>query len=120
MKYLAMHHDNFESPVKAFISVFLGVLAILFTEVLVIQYIMIQGTPLAVLNNFVKMKIISMMSLWFIAPYQNSSLARYMNSPLYIDRFRKQKAYVTKQDLINSGLIVKVPPVAGSILHPQL
>jgi len=115
-----MYPENFASLGKAFVSVLFGVLAILHTEILVIHYIMIQGTPLAVLENFVKMKIISMMSFWFVAPYQNSSMSRYLNSPLYIDRFRKQKVYVTKQDLINGGLIAKVPPVVGSILHPQL
>jgi hypothetical protein len=104
IKYLSFHAENFKYPLRALVSSQLSLFSLLITEVLSIKYIMIQGDTLAVVNNFIKMKILSQFGLFFMEPYKFSSLTRFIGVPISIDRFRKSKVLISRDVLKGADL----------------
>ena len=90
-----MNDDKFKFIVRAFITSQLAIFTVLVTEILTIQYIMAHDTILDVINNFVKMKIISQFDDFCMHPYKHTSMAKFMGINIKIDTFRKTKVYVT-------------------------
>lgn len=60
---------------------------------------MIQGNTLDVVNNFIKMKILSQFGMFFMEPYKFSSLTRFIGVQINIDRFRKSKVLISRDIL---------------------
>lgn len=52
---------------------------------------------LAVINNFIKMKIIASFDDFFVEPYRHSPMAIFINKSVAIDKFRKNKIYIKKE-----------------------
>jgi hypothetical protein len=69
MKYLALHGEMFKYKYRAFLSCQLAIISVLVIESLSIKYMMVFSTVLDVINNFIKMKLISMFDDFFIEPY---------------------------------------------------
>jgi len=101
LKYLAYHMDNFKYPTRAFLACQIAIIAVLLTEILSIKYIMVQDDTLAVFNNFIKMKILSMFDNFFLEAYQHSSMARFIGININIDKFRKDKIYLPRKLLVD-------------------
>jgi len=57
-----------------------------------------------VFNNFIKMKILSSFDDFFVEPYKHSSMARFIGVSIPIDRFRKDKIFITKAEIMSLEL----------------
>lgn len=61
-----------------------------------VRYIMQQTTVLDLINFFIKLKIISQFSVFFVEPFKASSMTGFIDKPVFIDTFRKDKFFLTK------------------------
>ena len=99
MKYLILHNDDFKYDIRAFFACQLQIVTVLLIEVLSIKYIMMHDTVLNVIGNFIKLKIIATFDDFFINPYKNTALGKLIGVNFKIDRFRKQRVYVSIKDI---------------------
>jgi hypothetical protein len=60
---------------------------------------------LSVFNKFIKMKILSRFDDFFVEPYKLSTMTRFTGISLSMDRFRKDKIFITKADIKKYGLL---------------
>ena len=71
------------------------IIAVLFVETLSIVYLMQFDTVLTVIQEFVKLKILTQFDDFFLEPYKTSIFAKMIGHNLKVDEFRKNKVHIT-------------------------
>lgn len=97
MKFIALNPEKFKYGTRAYVSLQLAIFQILCVEALTIYYVMVFGTVLEVVNNFVKMKIISLFDDFFIEPYKTTHMAKFIGLQINIVKFRGEKIMVDQE-----------------------
>lgn len=78
----------------------MAIFSVIVVEILSIEYIMAHSTVLDVVNNFIKMKIISQFDDFFVDPYKMTSMAKFVGINIPVDRFRKAKIYINQSEIM--------------------
>lgn len=108
MKYLAMNQNLFKYPNRAFLCCLIGIVAVLLTEALSVYYVLVFDNVLDLINQFIKLKILSMFDDFFAEPFKQSSMKGFMGIRINVKKYRKCKIIISKEE-IEEIIAVKKP-----------
>lgn len=94
-----MNEDLFKYPLRAFLSSILGIFSVLLIEALSVYYVLCFNNVLDIVNNFIKLKILANFDDFFVEPFKQSTMRCFINIPVYIKRFRKDKIVIGKDEI---------------------
>lgn len=91
MKYQALNPERFRYQFRAFVCANASIITGVMIEALTLRYVLVHAEALAIVNNFIKMKIIASFGNFFVEPFRQSSMSSYIGQKLTLNRHRKAK-----------------------------